>query len=152
MARKQCFLVCPPTGNMDWKCFVVCPPSGNAWLGNNVSRFAHVTSVPSQSIVYQFMTNNAIMFWFFLTCLLYSKPYICICTILKRKTCEERLSLCLYPRYHMTRYFNFSGIISPVNSIPLTLTFGKHGRETMLSFRHNVSLSITVCSSLFLNV
>ena len=30
MARKQCFLVCPPSGNMARKqCFLVCPPSGN---------------------------------------------------------------------------------------------------------------------------
>ena len=30
MTRKQCFLVCPPSGNMARKqCFLVCPPSGN---------------------------------------------------------------------------------------------------------------------------
>jgi hypothetical protein len=30
MARKQCFLVCSPSGNMAKKqCFLVCPPSGN---------------------------------------------------------------------------------------------------------------------------
>ena len=30
MAKKQCFLVCPPSGNMARKqCFLVCLPSGN---------------------------------------------------------------------------------------------------------------------------
>ena len=30
MARKQCFLVCPPSANMARKqCFLVCPPSAN---------------------------------------------------------------------------------------------------------------------------
>jgi hypothetical protein len=35
--RKECFLVCPPLGNMASKqCFLVCQPLGNL-LGNNVS-------------------------------------------------------------------------------------------------------------------
>ena len=30
IARKQCFVVCPPLGSMARKqCFLVCPPSGN---------------------------------------------------------------------------------------------------------------------------
>jgi hypothetical protein len=57
MARKQCFLVCPLSGNMARKqCFLVCLPSGNnarnnvswfvhlqeTWLGNDVFWFIHL--------------------------------------------------------------------------------------------------------------
>ena len=41
MARKQCFLVCPPFGNMARKQFVVCSPFGNLTVRNIVSWFCH---------------------------------------------------------------------------------------------------------------
>ena len=54
MARKQCFLVCPPSGNMARKqCFPVGPPSGK-WLGNNVYWFVHLQET--------WLGNN--VFWF----------------------------------------------------------------------------------------
>jgi hypothetical protein len=43
MARKQCFLVFPPSGNMARKqYFLVCPSSRNMAIGNNISWFVHL--------------------------------------------------------------------------------------------------------------